>query len=112
MRIREGREGDREAICAALLTRYFPKYTLLFTQTKRLAHRMHIVLGEDIFLISGNLIFSNTGLIGLKVAELHGSLSQTQRLESLAAFKSGRTDILICTDVAARGLDIPRYTLS
>uniref|UniRef100_H2Z2N1 RNA helicase n=1 Tax=Ciona savignyi TaxID=51511 RepID=H2Z2N1_CIOSA len=90
IRIRENREGDREAIVAALCSRSFIANVLVFTQTKKQAHRMHIVLG----------------LLGLKAGELHGNLSQGQRLESLKRFKNGEIDILVCTDLAARGLDI------
>jgi superfamily II DNA/RNA helicase len=43
---------------------------------------------------------------GLKTSALHGDKSQDERLKALDAFKSGEVDLLICTDVAARGLDI------
>ncbi|TRY97424.1 hypothetical protein DNTS_016606 [Danionella cerebrum] len=80
VRIRPNKEGDREAVVAALLTRSFQDHVMLFTQTKKQAHRMHILLG----------------LMGLKVGELHGNLR----------FKDEQIDILVATDVAARGLDI------
>ncbi|XP_029865523.1 probable ATP-dependent RNA helicase DDX27 isoform X3 [Aquila chrysaetos chrysaetos] len=82
IRIRPNREGDREAIVS--------DHVMLFTQTKKQAHRMHILLG----------------LMGLRVGELHGNLSQAQRLEALRRFKDEQIDILVATDVAARGLDI------
>ncbi|CAF0910034.1 unnamed protein product [Didymodactylos carnosus] len=90
IRIREHREGDREAIIAALLTRTFRERVIVFAQTKRQCHRMHVMLG----------------LLGLKIGELHGDLSQTQRLDTLKRFKNEEIDILIATDLAARGLDI------
>jgi ATP-dependent RNA helicase RhlE len=43
---------------------------------------------------------------GLKATALHGDKSQDERLKALEAFKSGAVDLLIATDVAARGLDI------
>ena len=43
---------------------------------------------------------------GLKAAALHGELSQGARSGALAEFKAGRVNVLIATDVAARGLDI------
>lgn len=48
---------------------------------------------------------------GVCVASIHGDLKQEQRTRSLEAFKSGTTTVLVATDVAARGLDIPEVKL-
>lgn len=48
---------------------------------------------------------------GLRVMGIHGDLSQQQRTTSLDAFRSGKVPLLVATDVAARGLDIPAVKL-
>ena len=48
---------------------------------------------------------------GFQVAGIHGDMSQRDREQSLEAFKSGKVYILVATDVAARGLDIPAVKL-
>ncbi|KAF2102178.1 DEAD-domain-containing protein [Rhizodiscina lignyota] len=48
---------------------------------------------------------------GFRVAGIHGDLSQAQRIASLDAFKTGKVPLLVATDVAARGLDIPAVKL-
>ncbi|CAH1365083.1 unnamed protein product [Tenebrio molitor] len=92
LRIRSEKESDREPILAALVCRTFRERCMIFVQTKKQAHRIHILLG----------------LLGLKVGELHGNLTQAQRLDSLEKFKESQIDILVATDVAARGLDIEK----
>jgi ATP-dependent RNA helicase RhlE len=44
---------------------------------------------------------------GIPAAPLHGEMSQGQRTETLEAFKAARTDVLVTTDLASRGIDIP-----
>lgn len=87
---KEREDRDREPILAALICRTFHDHCMVFVQRKRQAHRLHILLG----------------LLGIKAGELHGNLTQQQRLESLKQFKEEQIDVLIATDVAARGLDI------
>lgn len=48
---------------------------------------------------------------GLPALAIHGNKSQAARQKALAEFKSGKTRILVATDVAARGLDIPQLPL-
>ena len=47
---------------------------------------------------------------GIDAAPLSGELNQVQRERTLAAFRAGRTKVLVATDVAARGLDVPDVT--
>jgi ATP-dependent RNA helicase DDX47/RRP3 len=49
--------------------------------------------------------------LNFKAVNINGQLSQTQRLNALNKFKSGERQILIATDVASRGLDIPLVDL-
>ena len=44
---------------------------------------------------------------GYKCVAIHGDLSQAQRTHALQQFKDGSCPLLVATDVAARGLDIP-----
>ena len=44
--------------------------------------------------------------MGMKACELHGNLSQTQRIDAFHQFKEGKFDILLATDLASRGIDI------
>ena len=47
---------------------------------------------------------------GLAAAPMHGDLSQPKRMETLEAFRTLDTNILVCSDVAARGIDIDHVT--
>ncbi|CAN4123008.1 unnamed protein product [Withania somnifera] len=90
VRIRRMREGNHEAVLLALCTKAFTSKVIVFSGTKQAAHRLKIVFG----------------LLGFKAAELHGNLTQAQRLDALELFRRQEVDFLIATDVAARGLDI------
>ncbi|XP_004364941.2 ATP-dependent RNA helicase DRS1 [Capsaspora owczarzaki ATCC 30864] len=90
VRVRPQREKEKEAIVLAVCKRSFHTKTIVFFRSKQGAHRAKVIFG----------------LFGLKAAELHGDLNQLQRLESLEAFKEGRVDFLLATDLASRGLDI------
>jgi ATP-dependent RNA helicase DDX27 len=45
-------------------------------------------------------------VFGLKSAEIHGNMSQTDRMEAIEKFQRGDVDYLLATDLVARGLDI------
>ncbi|XVF58499.1 hypothetical protein PTKIN_Ptkin07bG0070800 [Pterospermum kingtungense] len=67
---------------------------IIFTQTKRDADRLAYAMARN-----------------LKCEALHGDISQSQRERTLSGFRDGRFNILVATDVAARGLDIPSVDL-
>lgn len=90
VRLRRMREVNQEAVLLALCSKTFTSKVIVFSGTKQAAHRLKILFG----------------LAGFKAAELHGNLTQVQRLDALELFRKQQVDFLIATDVAARGLDI------
>ncbi|KAJ6306312.1 hypothetical protein OIU76_001319 [Salix suchowensis] len=90
LRLRRMREVNQEAVLLALCSKTFTSKAIIFSGTKQAAHRLKILFG----------------LVGFKAAELHGNLTQAQRLDALELFRKQEVDFLIATDVAARGLDI------
>jgi ATP-dependent RNA helicase DeaD len=86
----EIRESDKiEALCR-LIDRYNPKLSLVFCNTKRRVDE-----------VTSRLIGR-----GYSAEGLHGDMTQGQRERVMAKYRSGAIDLLIATDVAARGLDI------
>jgi ATP-dependent RNA helicase RhlE len=80
----------KSALLLELLKRTDTNSVLVFTRTKHRASR----------------VAQQIERAGFKVTSLHGDRSQGQRQSALKGFKSGHHDIMVATDIAARGLDI------
>ena len=81
---------DKDAACIRLLEYYQPKLCLIFCNTKKKVDEVAEVLK----------------LHGYQAEGLHGDMSQAQRDVAMNRFRNGSTNILIATDVAARGIDV------
>lgn len=83
--------GDKARLLETYLKEHPGEQALVFVRTKHGADKLAKVL---------------TGW-GFSVATLHGNRSQNQRNAALGGFREGETAVLVATDVAARGIDIP-----
>lgn len=86
---RVAKKDKTEALCR-LIDYYQPSRSLIFCNTKRMVDEITIRLKEK----------------GYEAEGLHGDLSQNQRDTVMNLFRNGRCEILIATDVAARGIDV------
>ncbi|MGN0665727.1 MAG: DEAD/DEAH box helicase [Huintestinicola sp.] len=82
--------GRKTDALRMLLTAYEPNLSMVFCNTKKMVDELTEALVSN----------------GFKAAGLHGDMKQQSRTQVLNAFKSGRINILIATDVAARGIDV------
>merc|ERR1711969_255661 len=84
-------QGDKATLLAEYLSKHPGELAMVFGRTKHGSEKLSKLLDKW----------------GFKVAAIHGNKSQGQRERALAAYRAGQTQILVATDVAARGLDIP-----
>ncbi len=82
--------GRKTDALQMLMLAYEPKLSMIFCNTKRMVDELTEQLVSK----------------GFKAAGLHGDMKQSSRTQVLNSFKSGRINILIATDVAARGIDV------
>lgn len=85
---------DKDEVIARILQAEGRGKTVVFTRTKRAAAKLVEELSDR----------------GFNAAAVHGDLSQEQRERAMSAFKAGKRDVLIATDVAARGIDVDDVT--
>jgi ATP-dependent RNA helicase RhlE len=83
-------EGSKRDLLDRLLSEDDCKTAIVFTRTKHRAKRLAIQLSSQ----------------GLRAVGLQGNMSQVQRDRAMSGFREGRFDILVATDIAARGLDV------
>jgi ATP-dependent RNA helicase RhlE len=80
----------KTSLLKALLEQTNTESVLVFARTKHRADKVAVQLGRA----------------GFRVTSLHGNRSQNQRQSALSGFKSGTYQIMVATDIAARGLDV------
>jgi len=85
---------DKDEVISRILQAEGRGKTVIFTRTKRAAAKLVEELNDR----------------GFNAAAVHGDLNQDQRERAMAAFKAGKKDVLIATDVAARGIDVDDVT--
>jgi superfamily II DNA/RNA helicase len=85
---------DKDEVVARILQAEGRGKTVIFTKTKRQAAKVSEELVDR----------------GFKATALHGDMSQEARERSMDAFRSGKKDILVATEVAARGIDVDDVT--
>jgi ATP-dependent RNA helicase RhlE len=83
-------QKEKRAVLSHLLREGATPQTLVFTRTKHGANRLAEQLEKD----------------GIECAAIHGNKSQNARTRALADFKDYKVQVLVATDIAARGLDI------
>ena len=86
--------AQKFALLSELLEKTHYNSVLVFARTKHGSDRIAKKLKHD----------------GHRVAVLHGNRSQNQRIEALAGFKSGKYEVMVATDIAARGIDVAGVT--
>lgn len=86
--------GDKRALLKSILREPASRRVLVFTRTK---HR-------------ANTLARQLNRAQIAAEAIHGNKSQSARTRALAQFKSGKTAVLVATDIAARGLDIDSVT--
>ena len=86
----EVKEKNKEEVLSRLLDMYNPKRSLVFCNTKRRVDELTGALQGRGYFAEG----------------LHGDMKQSQRDRVMNGFRNGKTEILIATDVAARGIDV------
>ncbi|MEM9778335.1 MAG: DEAD/DEAH box helicase [Pseudomonadota bacterium] len=84
-------QGDKGALLRKMLATHPEERALVFMRTKHGAERLMRQLDRD----------------GFAAGSIHGNKSQGQRDRALKAFRDGSSKVLVATDVAARGIDIP-----
>jgi ATP-dependent RNA helicase RhlE len=82
---------DKRARLTEILSHPEMERCIVFTRTKRGADRVAENLGKD----------------GIDAGAIHGNKSQNARQRVLGAFRSGRLRVLVASDIAARGIDVP-----
>jgi len=85
---------DKDEVVARILQAEGRGKTVIFTKTKRQAAKVADELSDR----------------GFSATALHGDMSQEAREKSMDAFRSGKKDILVATEVAARGIDVDDVT--
>ena len=86
----EVKQKNKEEVLSRLLDMYNPKLSLVFCNTKKKVDELAADLKGRGYIAEG----------------LHGDMKQSQRDRVMNSFRNGRTEILIATDVAARGIDV------